>query len=141
MGNEYQNYLKHYGVQGMKWGVRRTPEELGHIPKAGTPDQNNKEKENRLREANHVWLKNDATDDEIREKALPLYREIRDKYYDWYNGKPKSESVKKVVGNKRGEDTESSSFRKKVAKAVLKDMGMNPNNDNIEMILPLIFDD
>lgn len=22
--------IKHYGVEGMKWGVRRTPEELGH---------------------------------------------------------------------------------------------------------------
>lgn len=26
-------YLQHYGVKGMKWGVRRTPEELGHDKK------------------------------------------------------------------------------------------------------------
>lgn len=26
--------LLHYGVKGMKWGVRRTPEELGHRSKA-----------------------------------------------------------------------------------------------------------
>lgn len=26
-------FLMHYGVKGMKWGVRRTPEELGHKPK------------------------------------------------------------------------------------------------------------
>lgn len=25
--------LFHYGVKGMKWGVRRTPEQLGHSPK------------------------------------------------------------------------------------------------------------
>lgn len=27
--------LMHYGVKGMKWGVRRTPEELGHVLKSG----------------------------------------------------------------------------------------------------------
>lgn len=26
-------FLMHYGVKGMKWGVRRTPEELGYKPK------------------------------------------------------------------------------------------------------------
>lgn len=25
--------LSHYGIKGMKWGVRRTPEQLGHKPK------------------------------------------------------------------------------------------------------------
>lgn len=24
------DYIYHYGVKGMKWGVRRTPEQLGH---------------------------------------------------------------------------------------------------------------
>lgn len=28
-----ETYLAHYGVKGMKWGVRRTPEQLGHRPK------------------------------------------------------------------------------------------------------------
>lgn len=30
----YPALLLHYGVKGMKWGVRRTPEELGHKPKS-----------------------------------------------------------------------------------------------------------
>lgn len=29
----YSSFLYHYGIKGMKWGVRRTPEELGHISK------------------------------------------------------------------------------------------------------------
>ena len=30
----YQDELYHYGVKGMKWGVKRTAEQLGHIIKS-----------------------------------------------------------------------------------------------------------
>ena len=31
---EVHNYLEHHGIKGMRWGIRRTPEELGHKLKA-----------------------------------------------------------------------------------------------------------
>ena len=30
----FTHELKHYGIKGMKWGVRRTPEQLGHYKKS-----------------------------------------------------------------------------------------------------------
>ena len=32
--------IKHYGVKGMKWGVRRTPEQLGHKKKVANNSKN-----------------------------------------------------------------------------------------------------
>jgi hypothetical protein len=31
-GFQLDEYLEHYGILGMRWGVTRTPEQLGHIP-------------------------------------------------------------------------------------------------------------
>lgn len=31
--------MKHHGIKGMKWGVRRTPEQLGHRPSARSSRQ------------------------------------------------------------------------------------------------------
>lgn len=36
------SYLMHYGILGMKWGVRRTPEQLGRRRKADTRSEDAK---------------------------------------------------------------------------------------------------
>lgn len=30
----YKSYLEHHGIKGQRWGVRRTPEQLGHKPRS-----------------------------------------------------------------------------------------------------------
>ena len=36
-----QNELYHYGIKGMRWGVRRTDAQLGHIPKKSSGKSKN----------------------------------------------------------------------------------------------------
>ena len=33
--DRYLGAIYHHGIKGMKWGVRRSPEELGHTKKSG----------------------------------------------------------------------------------------------------------
>lgn len=40
MDEEMMSYLEHHGIKGMKWGIRRTPEQLGHRP-SGTRKKKN----------------------------------------------------------------------------------------------------
>lgn len=40
------NELYHHGIKGMKWGVRRTPEQLGHAPKRKRPDIRSEDRKN-----------------------------------------------------------------------------------------------
>lgn len=37
-----QNELYHHGIKGMKWGVRRSPQQLGHSPKKVSSKQRRK---------------------------------------------------------------------------------------------------
>lgn len=64
-----QEYLAHYGVKGMKWGVRRTPEQLGHLKqtyrsKVTTASDHYKRAINRVDEARKATNKRDRRNSE-----------------------------------------------------------------------------
>lgn len=93
------NYLWHYGIKGMKWGVRRTQEELGHAPKgreAKKPVNEGRAKEQLriLKAAN----REDASDDAI-DKALEIQRMIEQK-------------AEKSEGFKKGMERREKAFNK-----------------------------
>lgn len=99
------NELYHYGVKGMKWGVRRTAAQLGHLVKKGASkikdrisEPNEKRKIRKQNEANKRKPVSEMTDDELKQRLNRLDMEKR--YSDYMKTlNPKKESrVKKVVG-------------------------------------------
>lgn len=70
-----ENELYHYGVKGMKWGVRRTPKQLGHK----TASNNNKKLSGEEYQ-NLSFNKRKSIAQKHGTKALSNYMKIHDKY-------------------------------------------------------------
>lgn len=79
--------LKHYGVKGMKWGVRRTPAQLGH-PRAtprkfgfqGVKKKQTKAKPTASKKTSKEKTAKEMTDDELKARIARL--ELEKKYKD-----------------------------------------------------------
>lgn len=69
------NYLCHYGVIGMKWGIRRTPEQLGHRKSSSS--------EEKVKSITRTWSKEDRErmnlfgNEEYESSPLLVYRNIQ----------------------------------------------------------------
>lgn len=124
------NELYHYGVKGMKWGVRRTAAQLGHLVKKGASkikdrisESNEKRKIRKQNEANKRKPVSEMTDDELKQRLNRLDMEKR--YSDYMKTlNPKKESrVKKVVGEilSSGIKTISNAGIQKISNALLGD--------------------
>lgn len=69
------NELAHHGVKGQKWGVRRTPEQLGHKPKSKSTEKREREDREHARSETKM-----LSDEELRSrvKRLQLEKQYRE---------------------------------------------------------------
>lgn len=86
-----EDELYHHGIKGMKWGIRRTPEQLGHPrsekKKTGTKKKNYKRASVRAK-ATTAELKK-------RQERLKLEKNVRD--LEWENASAPVRDRKSVV--------------------------------------------
>ncbi len=87
--------LAHYGIKGMHWGIRRTPEQLARVsghstkePVGNEKGQGDSEKPGSSSSAKKSL--SDLSDDELRERISRLELEKRYKDLEKADAKPKS---------------------------------------------------
>lgn len=95
--------LMHYGVLGMKWGVRRTPAQLGHRTKPKSVKRSKattkKKEENTTSSSSSKKSVHELSDAELREAISRLELEKRYKELARSANPPKTSEGKKFVEN------------------------------------------
>lgn len=66
---QYPDYLMHYGVKGMKWGIRRTAAQLGHVVSSGARRVKSAVQTASQKRKAKKQAKQDAKDEETRKIA------------------------------------------------------------------------
>ena len=66
---QYPDYLMHYGVKGMKWGIRRTAAQLGHVVSSGAKRVKSVVQTTSQKRKAKKQAKQDAKDEETRKIA------------------------------------------------------------------------
>lgn len=92
-----ENTLSHHGIKGQRWGVRRTPEQLGHRRRK-ISNKEIRDFKKQIREELRIEFEDDEEIRSLREKADREYSEYVEKhnlldeeddgFYDDYDARP-----------------------------------------------------
>lgn len=115
-------FLAHHGIKGQKWGVRRTPEELGHAPKRLENFKNKSktvfhkinEKNKEMKAAAKVKAR-ESYKEYLRNHPEKLYKHSRRLSKDEID-----EIIAKIEFDKRLKDIRNDAYLRKINKIKLK---------------------
>lgn len=123
-----QDVLMHYGILGMKWGVRRTPEQLGHKKAAVGANRLQKYKNQKIAKVEKMYAKSmgqvktaleyDPNNKDLK-KQLKHLESLRKKDID----KVESMSYTDVVNEKARVSSERRAKAAQITKSVIKTAG------------------
>lgn len=118
--------LAHYGILGMKWGVRRTPEQLGHGRSGGKRSSKGKSLSKEEQEANNQKRRSTAlksnkasdlrkgmdrlTDDELRTRINRINMEMQVKELE-RRQRPRVQQEIEAILREVGKETVKSAIR------------------------------
>ena len=90
------NSLQHHGVKGMKWGIRRTPAQLGHKAKKKKITADQRAKANMRKDVKNRRL---LSDDEIKKKIERIQNQKKLKELTEEELSPGRKAAKRILSN------------------------------------------
>ena len=123
--NDYRSYLQHFGIQGMKWGVRRYQNPDGSYTPEGKARRRNEEYRAAKKEENRRFKEEDRAIKRSRKEDSRRRRTLSDEELNYKIGRLEKEKKLKELTKEEISPGATAAKREitNVGKKVIKDVG------------------